>query len=108
MLPEIIRYQIPTEKRAGFEQAYAEAGAILRGSPHCLGYELLQAEKDPANYVLIIRWDSAAGHLEGFRRSAEFRAFVALVGPYLPHMPEMEHYQITPVTWQRDAAEGRS
>jgi len=107
MLPEIIRYQIPAEKRVAFEQAYVDAGAILRTSPHCLGYELLQAEKDPANFVLIIRWDSTAGHLEGFRRSAEFRAFVALVGPYMPHMPEMEHYHVTPVTWHRAAAEGR-
>jgi hemoglobin len=96
MLVEYIRYEL-TSSPALFEAAYLEASKSLRTSPHCLGYELARALDTPTRYVLRIVWDSAAGHLEGFRKSPEFAAFFAAIAPFVKEITEMQHYQPTGV-----------
>ena len=70
---------------------------VLDDSAHCLSYQLARCVDHPLQYILQIRWDSADGHLQGFRRSAGFADFVRLVGPYAPQLLEMRHYQPTAV-----------
>lgn len=98
VLPEIIRYRIAAERADAFIDAYRRAGQALMESPHCSGYELLRSKKDPELFLLIIRWDSAEGHLRGFRQSAQFRDFFAHIKPYVSDILEMEHYEATGVT----------
>ena len=95
--PEIIRYRIGAERAAAFIEAYRQAGESLTRSPHCSGYELLRSKKDPELFLLIIRWDSAQGHLQGFRHSPQFREFFTHVKPYVGDILEMEHYEATSV-----------
>ena len=47
--------------------------------------------------MLRIEWDSAEGHLQGFRRSPEFQRFFAAVRPYVGDIAEMRHYAPTPL-----------
>jgi quinol monooxygenase YgiN len=103
MIVEYIRYTIPDDKRSTFEAAYEQASASLDASAHCLGYELSRCVDEPGAYVLRIEWDSAEGHLRGFRGSPEFRAFFAAVGPYVGNIAEMRHYELTGVV-----SEGRA
>jgi len=103
MIPEILRYRIAAARADAFERDYAAAGDALRRSPHCLGFELLRSDKDPELYLLTIHWDSADGHLQGFRQSPEFRDFFAHIKPYLADLLEMEHYRVTGVAWTRPA-----
>ena len=98
MVVEYIRYNIPDDQQAAFEAAYAAASAALVGSPHCLGYELARCVEDATQYVLRIEWDSAEGHLQGFRRSPEFAGFFTKVRPYVGAILEMRHYAVTAVT----------
>lgn len=100
MIPEIIRYKITEEAAPAFIRAYTEAGEILQQSPHCLGYELLRSAKDPELFLLTIHWDSAEGHLNGFRRSPLFPKFFALIKAYVGNILEMEHYAPTGVHWR--------
>lgn len=97
MIVEYIRYAIDEPRRAAFEAAYADAQDALRASPHCLGWELARCVEDPGQYVLRIEWDSADGHLRGFRRGPQFRAFFAAIGPYVDAIQEMRHYEATGV-----------
>src|SRR5262249_15841314 len=76
MIVEYIRYRLPSERCVEFEQAYGLAAESLRASPHCLAYELTRCTDDATCYVLRIEWDSAEGHLQGFRASPEFRTFL--------------------------------
>ncbi|HEX8832364.1 MAG TPA: antibiotic biosynthesis monooxygenase family protein [Longimicrobium sp.] len=97
MIVEYIRYAIASERREGFEAAYAEASAALEASRHCLAYELARCVEDPTRYILRIEWDSAEGHMKGFRASPEFRTFFASVRPYVGDIEEMRHYELTPI-----------
>jgi quinol monooxygenase YgiN len=97
MIVEYIRYAIAEADRSAFEAAYGRAQAALTRSPHCLAYELSQCAEDRGAYILRIEWDSADGHLKGFRSSPEFREFLANVRPFIGAIAEMRHYDVTAV-----------
>jgi len=101
MVVEIIRYNVTSGQEAAFLEAYDRAQAHLAASPHCLAYRLHRGIKEPGRFVLTIEWDSAEGHLSGFRRSEHFRPFYALVAPFYGQIEEMEHYEPTDVSWSR-------
>ena len=97
MIAEYIRYTIDEQRREAFEAAYDAAARALADSPHCIGYELARCAEDPGAYILRIEWDSAEGHLEGFRKSEQFGTFLGHVRPYLDDIEEMRHYELTAV-----------
>ncbi len=103
MIVEYIRYQAADPD--ALVRAYQQARHALEVSSHCLAYELARCKEDPKLFVLRIEWDSPEGHLEGFRKSAEFREFLAAVRPFIGEILEMRHYELTPVV-ERKAGEG--
>lgn len=94
MVIEYIRYTVPTERAAEFEQAYKQASAVLDDSPHCLGYEISRGVEEPEHFVVRIEWDSVDGHEKGFRGSARFGEFFAAVRPFFNEIQEMKHYDV--------------
>ncbi len=93
MITEYIRYRIGEDDRAAFEAAYAAAAASLAASSHCVDYDLSRCREEPERYVLRICWDSLDGHLQGFRKSPEFREFLSHIRPYVDRVEEMQHYE---------------
>lgn len=107
MIVEYIHYAIPEDRRNAFESAYAVAQSALHASSHCLGWELAGCAEDPTQYILRIEWDFAEGHMSGFRRSPEFRAFLPLVRPFIEDIQEMRHYELTAVRGDKPDAGDR-
>jgi hemoglobin len=97
MIVEYVRYRLAKSDPETFEAAYGRAAEALASSAHCLGYELSRSEKEPARYTLRIEWDSAEGHLAGFRKSEAFGRFFAEIKPFVAEIEEMEHYRRTAV-----------
>ncbi|WP_437286859.1 putative quinol monooxygenase [Sorangium sp. So ce406] len=97
MIIEYIRYTIPAEQEKEFLAAYRDAAAELRGSAHCLDYEISRGVEDPTSFVVRICWDSLQGHLQGFRKAAAFPSFFAKVKPFYERIQEMRHYALTDV-----------
>jgi quinol monooxygenase YgiN len=93
MVIEIIRYTIDDDQSIDFEEAYAKASQYLIESPHCLNYQATRCVEESNRYIVRIEWDSMDGHLKGFRQSAAFREFFALVRPFFNSIDEMQHYQ---------------
>jgi quinol monooxygenase YgiN len=97
MITEYIRYGMPVGQADQLEPAYQAAMEWLDRSTHCLGYELARCTEEPAVFILQIHWDSHDGHLKGFRSTEEFKHFYKAVGPFIPFITEMRHYDITSV-----------
>lgn len=97
MIVEYIRYTIDADRRDRFIADYTAASEALRSSPHALAWELSTCVDDPTQNILRIEWDSAEGHMQGFRQSADFRSFFQHVRPYVNDIQEMRHYEVTPV-----------
>ena len=99
MIVEYVSYHLKTDP-AAFELAYARAAESLRAASTCLAWELSRCQEEPNRYMLRIEWESLQGHIEGFRKSAEFQTFFAAIKPYFEQIQEMHHYQITKVRSQ--------
>jgi quinol monooxygenase YgiN len=97
MVLEIIRYLITDGQENQFETDYGKAAEFLDASPHCLKYTLFRSNKETNRYAMLIEWESAEAHLQGFRNSPNFGKFFALVKPYFNMIEEMEHYEQTNV-----------
>ncbi len=101
MIVEYVRYRIAPERAEDFLTAYESAAKSLKDSPHCLGYELAQCTEARECFTLRILWDSAEGHMQGFRKSEPFKPFFAAIQPYVGNIEEMRHYEVTTVSWMR-------
>lgn len=93
MVIEYIRYTVPPAQARAFEDAYARAGALLEGDPHCLAFEIARGIEEPEHFIVRIEWDSLEGHEQEFRRSPRFAEFFAAVKPFFSEIDEMRHYE---------------
>jgi len=96
---EIIRYNLPQEKAKDFAAIYREVSKYLAASPHCRGYQVLHGVEEANRFIIVIEWDSIAGHEQGFTNSADFPNFITPLRPYLQYIEEMKHYEKTDVAW---------
>jgi quinol monooxygenase YgiN len=95
MIVEHIRYAIDPSRNDESDEAYLRAGALLNASPHCHHWEASRSVDEPGKQIVHIEWDSAEGHLQGCRQSAEFKQFLEAVQPFYNDIEEMTHYQVT-------------
>jgi quinol monooxygenase YgiN len=95
MIVEYIRYTIDPSRADEFDDAYRRAGALLDASPHCLRWEAARRVDEPEKQIVRIEWDSADGHMQGFRQSTDFKPFLEAVKPFFGDIEEMTHYEVT-------------
>jgi quinol monooxygenase YgiN len=95
MTIEYIRYDVADAD--ALMSAYNTARLSLDNSPHCLGYELSRCTDAPNVFMLRIIWDSVDGHMNGFRKSADFQRFLVSVRPFITEILEMRHYELTAI-----------
>ena len=101
MIVEYIRYQLKDHTADELSAAYADAARYLAACPHCLSYELSRCQENAASVTLRIEWDSLEGHVQGFRKSADFQPFLRAIRPFFAEITEMHHYEPTAVVWCR-------
>jgi hypothetical protein len=95
VIVEYIRYKIDPARIDEFDDAYRRAGALLDASSHCQCWEASRCVDEPGKQIVRIEWDSAEGHLQGFRKSPDFKPFLEATGPFYHDIEEMTHYQVT-------------
>lgn len=92
MVVEYLRYTVPADKHDGFITDYTAAATPLMKSPYAKSFEMSECVEDSTKFILRIEWTSAEDHLQGFRKSDEFKAFFGHIKPYLDNIDEMRHY----------------
>jgi heme-degrading monooxygenase HmoA len=93
MIVEYIRYSLPVEETAAFEQTYRRVGPLLDTSPHCLGWEVRRSVERPTDYVIRIEWDTQAGHEEGWRNAPQFEEFFGALKAFAASRQDMSHFE---------------
>jgi heme-degrading monooxygenase HmoA len=86
---------IPGEEDA-FEQAFDEAKGIIGSMPGFLGLQLHRCVERANRYLLLVEWERLEDHTEGFRGSAGYQRWRALLHHFYEPFPVVEHYR--PVT----------
>jgi heme-degrading monooxygenase HmoA len=93
MILECAPLQVRPGQSPAFEAAFAEARGILAAMPGCRGLELQRCLEREGHYLLLVRWDSVADHEEGFRKSAQYARWKALLHHFYDPFPTVLHYE---------------
>ena len=78
---------------AAFEAAFAEAQRLISASPGYLSHELQRCIEKPNRYLLLVRWETLEAHTVGFRQSAPYQKWKALLHHFYDPFPAVEHYR---------------
>lgn len=92
MILEIATFQIVPGQEADFERAFGRAAQVIAQAKGHLDHELLRSHEDPSQFVLLVHWRSLEDHTEGFRGSALFGQWRALLGPHFAQPPAVSHF----------------
>jgi len=93
MILEVATLDVRPGQEADFETAFAEASAIISSMAGYLSHDLQRCLEKRNRYVLLVNWQTLEDHTVGFRGSAEYRRWKALLHHFYDPFPTVEHYQ---------------
>ncbi|ALW88691.1 antibiotic biosynthesis monooxygenase family protein [Deinococcus actinosclerus] len=92
MILEIALLQIRPGQTTGFEAAFAQAQHIIAGMHGYVRHELHHCLEDDQRYALLVWWATLEAHTVGFRGSAGYQQWRALLHPFYDPFPTVEHF----------------
>jgi len=92
MITEHAPLDVRPGQEAAFEQAFARAKDLIAASLGFVSLELLRCIETPNRYLLLARWERLENHTEGFRKSAAYEDWKALLHHFYDPFPTVEHF----------------
>ncbi len=80
-------------REAEFEEAFDRAKAMIASMPGFAGLTLSRCLERPSGHLLLVHWQRLEDHTEGFRGSAEYQEWRALLHHFYEPFPVVEHYE---------------
>jgi heme-degrading monooxygenase HmoA len=94
MILEVAVLDIKPGLSAEFEAAFQVAKKIIAAMPGYISHELQQCLEKDDRYILLVRWQTLENHTIGFRQSAQYQEWRALLHHFYDPFPIVEHYEI--------------
>lgn len=96
MITELADFSVAPENHEAFGEALAKGvSTVLSKSEGYLGHEILSSQETRGRWVLLVRWTSTEAHTVGFRQSAAFADWRAIIGPFFAKTPYVEHFDLS-------------
>lgn len=92
MLLEVAVLDVRAGEGARFEQAFRRAEPLIASAAGYQRHELRRCLEVPDRYLLLVSWASLEDHTRGFRGSAAYQEWKALLHPFYDPFPSVEHY----------------
>lgn len=93
MILEHALLSVLPDRENDFESAFAEAEAIISSMPGFVRSSLSRCIEQPNVYLLLVEWERLEDHTEGFRRSAEYQRWRALLHHFYDPFPVVQHFR---------------
>jgi heme-degrading monooxygenase HmoA len=93
MILEHAPLRIKPDQQAAFEAAFAQAQVIISSMPGYMGHTLQRCLEDDALYLLLVNWRSLEDHTVGFRQSAQYLEWKALLHHFYDPFPTVLHFE---------------
>ncbi|MBY8092139.1 antibiotic biosynthesis monooxygenase [Vibrio fluvialis] len=93
MILEVAILDVKPEQEEQFEQSFAKAQQIIASMAGYVSHQLQRCLENPSRYILLVNWQTLEAHTEGFRQSAEYQQWRALLHHFYDPFPTVEHYQ---------------
>ena len=94
MILESALLDVRPGQEAAFEAAFTEARPLIAGQPGFGSLRLERCLESPSRYLLLVEWARLEDHTEGFRKSAEFPQWRALLHHFYDPFPTVEHFTL--------------
>ncbi|MEX0299366.1 MAG: antibiotic biosynthesis monooxygenase [Kordiimonas sp.] len=92
MILEVAVLNVRKNEEKSFEEAMAKAKKIISSMPGFGGMEVRKSLDIANQYMLHVKWETRAHHTDGFRQSAEYQDWRALLHHFYEPMPTVEYY----------------
>ena len=92
MILEVANLHIKFGKCAAFEAAFAEAAPTISNMHGYVSHQIKRCIEDDHHYVLLVNWHTLEDHTVGFRQSAEYPQWRALLHHFYDPMPTVLHF----------------
>ncbi len=93
MILEVAILNIRPNQNKAFEAAFQKAAPIIASMKGYINHHLKKCLEHPNQYILLVNWETLADHEIGFRQSAEYQDWKALLHHYYDPFPTVLHYQ---------------
>jgi heme-degrading monooxygenase HmoA len=70
------------------------AKALIAASPGFRGLRVKRGVESPSTFLLLVEWESLEAHTEGFRGSAAYEEWRALLHHFYDPFPVVEHFEV--------------
>jgi heme-degrading monooxygenase HmoA len=90
---EVAKLDVRPGQEADFERSFVKAQAIIARMGGYCGHELRRCVENRSRYILLVNWETLADHTEGFRGSADYQEWKALLHHFYDPFPTVEHYE---------------
>ena len=94
MILEMAILQVKPGKAAEFRAAFKVAEPIIAAAKGHIAHELHNCVEDPNRFLLLVRWQTLGDHTQGFRGSADYQRWKALLHHFYDPFPEVLHYEL--------------
>lgn len=94
MILEVAVLDVIAGQEKDFEAAFEKAQSIISSMPGYINHQLQHCIEKPGRYILLVNWRELEDHTNGFRGSAEYQEWKALLHHFYDPFPEVEHYQL--------------
>lgn len=92
MITEHALITIQPGRQAEFEQQFPNAKAVISQASGFVDLHLHRGIEAENTYLLLIRWQTLEDHTVGFRQSALFQEWRAIIGPFFAAPPVVDHF----------------
>jgi heme-degrading monooxygenase HmoA len=94
MILEVASLNVRAGQSAAFEEAFAEAQAIIASMDGYISHQLQRNLEAPDRYLLLVYWRRLEDHTVGFRQSAGYREWKRLLHHFYDPFPAVEHFEM--------------
>jgi heme-degrading monooxygenase HmoA len=77
-----------------FMEAMDRAKGIIAASPGFLSLRVERGLERPGCFLLLVQWETLEAHTEGFRGSAAYQEWRALLHHFYQPFPVVEHFEL--------------
>lgn len=92
MVLELAILNVINGKESEFEAAFQQAEKIIASMRGYISHQLQRCLENPSRYVLLVNWETLEDHTQGFRGSAQYQEWRALLHHFYDPFPTVEHY----------------
>jgi heme-degrading monooxygenase HmoA len=93
MILEVAMLNIKPNLETEFEAAFRQASKIISSMNGYLEHELQKCLEQPNKYLLLVKWETLEDHTVGFRGSAQYQEWRALLHHFYDPFPIVEHFE---------------